>query len=31
MTTLLTILTAWLAADAVFVILWCYVKGGRER
>ena len=28
MTLALTILVAWLALDAVFVILWCYLCGG---
>jgi len=28
MTLALTILVAWLALDAVVVILWCYAVGG---
>jgi len=27
-TAALTVLVAWLALDAVFVILWCYAVGG---
>ena len=30
MTLALTILVAWLALDAVFVILWCYAFGGER-
>ena len=31
MTRALQIAVAWLALDAVLVILWCYAFGGNER